>query len=573
MKRDVSVERTGLASNAGLTTLEVVRGALGAVAEEMKSIVMRASFSPLLTLSGDLSCAVLDSRGQIVAQGNDIPVHLGAMPFTAQGILGRIPATDLIPGDVLITNDPYVGGTHLPDVTLMSPVFDEEGLVGFVASRAHWPDIGGASAASSKATDEAIQEGLRIPPLRLVDEGKLDFKLVELMLANMRVSSERRGDLEAQLSGNRRGVQRVEELVSRYGGGTIREILEESQRYSQILVEQALQEIPDGEYGFEESLDGDGFEEGDAPPELKIRVTVTKTGDEIYFDFSGSSPCSRGPVNAPFAVTASSVYYVVLAMLGGRIPPNSGAYRPVRITAPEGTLVNATYPAPVVAGNTETSNRIVDVLLGALAQAVPERGVAGSYGSAAVYTLGGWDCERERPFVHYETIGGGMGAFRGGDGLSGMRVHMGNTMNLPIEAVESRSPVLIPRYELVPGSGGRGRWRGGRGVRKVVRALCDGTSFSILGERARTPAPGIRGGSPGKPANFFILTSEGEEIPLRSKASSPPRLEKGWELWMETAGGGGYGDADNLQEGGDPDQTTCSLDETDRSSGSEEVPR
>ena len=208
MKRDGN----GLASDTGLTTLEVVRGALGAVAEEMKSIVMRASFSPLLNLSGDLSCAVLDRRGQVVAQGNDIPVHLGAMPFTARGVLDRIPAEELAPGDVTITNDPYVGGTHLPDVTLMSPVFDEEGLVGFVASRAHWPDVGGAAAGGAKATEEAIQEGLRIPPARVVESGELDDKLVELMLANMRVPVERRGDLEAQLSGNRRGVRRIEEL-------------------------------------------------------------------------------------------------------------------------------------------------------------------------------------------------------------------------------------------------------------------------------------------------------------------------------------------------------------------------
>lgn len=533
--------RSTLASEVGLTTLEVVRGALGATAEEMKSIVMRASFSPLLTLSGDLSCAVLDGEGQVVAQGNDIPVHLGAMPFTARGILDRIPPEDIAPGDVLITNDPYAGGTHLPDVTVMSPVFDEGGLVGFVASRVHWPDVGGAAAGSSKATDEAIKEGLRVPPAKLVEKGKLDDKFVELLLANMRVPAERRGDLEAQLAGNRRGVWRIEELVNRYGGETVREVFEESQRYSQILVEQALREIPDGEYRFEERLDGDGFEEEDALPNLTIRVTITKTGDRIGFDFDGSSTCGRGPVNAPFAVTASSVYYTVLAVLGGRIPPNSGAYRPIRITAPEGTLVNATYPAPVVAANTETSNRIVDVLLGALARAVPERVTAGSYGSAAVYTLGGRDPERERPFVHYETIGGGMGAFRGGEGMSGMRVHMGNTMNLPIETVESRLPVRIPRYELIPNSGGRGRWRGGRGVRKVVRALCDGIDFSVLGERARTPAPGIQGGEPGEPANFFIRTDGGKVIALRSKAGAP-RLMQGWELWLETAGGGGYGD-------------------------------
>lgn len=541
MKEGSNLKMSDLGSEVGLTTLEVVRGALNAIAEEMKSIVMRASFSPLLTLSGDLSCAILDNRGQVVAQGKDIPVHLGAMPFTAQGILNKIPVENLAPGDVLITNDPYAGGTHLSDVTTLSPVFDGEGVVGFVASRVHWPDVGGASAGSSKVTDEIIKEGVRIPPSKLAEQGSLDSKFVELMLANMRVSSERRGDLEAQLAGNRQGAERIEELVARYGGGVIRQVFEESQRHSQMLVEQALQEIPDGEYYYEECLDGDGFEEADAPLELTIRVAVTKTDGKIGFDFSDSSPQSRGPVNATFAVTASSVYYAVLAVLGGRIPPNSGAYRPIRIVTPEDTLVNATYPAPVVAGNTETSNRIVDVLLGALAQAAPERVTAGSYGSAAVYTLGGWDHERGRPFVHYETVGGGMGAFHGGSGLSGMRVHMGNTMNLPIEALESRLPVIISRYEIISDSGGRGRWHGGNGVRKVMRALRSEIDFSVLGERARTPAPGVRGGLPGKPASFSIRTSTGEHIPLRSKSSSP-RLQPGWELWIETAGGGGYGD-------------------------------
>lgn len=541
LKRVSSGKMPGIGSDVSLTTLEIVRGALSATAEEMKSVVMRASFSPLLTLSGDLSCAVLDEQGQVVAQGNDIPVHLGAMPFTAEGILDKTPIEDLAPGDVLITNDPYAGGTHLSDVTLMSPVFDEEGVIGFVASRVHWPDVGGASAGSSKATDEIIKEGLRIPPAKLVEEDEFDEKLVELMLANMRVPSERRGDLEAQMAGNRRGVKRIEELVHRYSGEAIRQIFKEVQRHSQVLVEQALQDIPDGEYRFEEYLDGDGFEEEDAPPELVIRVVVKKTGEEIDFDFSGSSSRAQGSINATFAVTASAVYYTVLAVLGGRIPPNSGAYRPIRITVPENTLLNASYPAPVVAGNTETSNRIADVLLGALAQAVPERVTAGSYGSAAVYTLGGWDDDRERPFIHYETVGGGMGAFHGGKGLSGMRVHMGNTMNLPIEVLESRLPVLIPRYELIPDSGGCGRWNGGRGVRKVVRMLQAEISFSVLGERARTPAPGVCGGSSGKPASFSIRTSAGESIALRSKASSP-KLQSGWELWIETAGGGGYGE-------------------------------
>lgn len=533
-------------SSTDVTTFEIVRGALGAVAEEMKSVVMRASFSPLLSLSGDLSCAILDRKGHVVAQGNDIPVHLGAMPFAAQGILARV--DDIVPGDALMTNDPYAGGNHLPDVTVMSPVFADGELIAFVASRVHWPDVGGAAAGSSSSVDEIVKEGIRIPPVKVVKAGRLDEELVALALTNMRLPADRRGDLEAQLSGNRRGISRLTELTRRYGRETVQGIFADVQRYSESLVRSGLAEIPDGEYSFEERLDGDGFEEPDAPLELAIRVRVEKAGGEIHFDFTGSSPCARGSVNAPFAVTASSVYYTVLAVLGGRIPPNSGAYRPVRITAPEGTLVHATYPAPVVSANTETCNRIVDVLLGALAQAVPEQVTAGSYGSAAVYTLSGWDPRRGRSFVHYETIGGGMGAFDGGDGPNGIRVHMGNTMNLPIEAVEARLPVLIRRYELIPGSGGAGRWRGGCGVRKVIRALRGDIGFSVLAERSRTPAFGLRGGQPGRRAAFSVRTSASENIPLLSKASSPPWLEQGWELWMETAGGGGYGQAGDRED-------------------------
>ncbi|MGH3318812.1 MAG: hydantoinase B/oxoprolinase family protein [Streptosporangiaceae bacterium] len=527
-----------------VTTFEIVRGALSAVAEEMKSVVMRASFSPLLSLSGDLSCAVLDRAGGVVAQGDDIPVHLGAMPFTARGVLGQVPPEDFSPGDAVMTNDPYLGGNHLPDVTVMSPVFADDELVGFVASRVHWPDVGGAAPGSSSPVDEIIKEGVRIPPVKVVKAGRLDEELIALALANMRLPADRRGDLEAQLSGNRRGIARLDELVDRYGATTVTGVFADVQRYSEALVRQGLREIPDGTYAFEERLDGDGFETQDTPPDLVIRVRVEKAGDQIHFDFAGSSASARGSVNAPLSVTASSVYYTVLAALGGHIPPNSGAYRPVRITAPEGTVVHAAYPAPVVSANTETCNRIVDVILGALARAIPDQVVAGSYGSAAVYTLSGRDPRRDRPFVHYETIGGGMGAGDGHGGLSGHRVHMGNTMNLPIEATEAKLPVLVTRYELIPESGGRGRSAGGDGVRKVIRALSDDVGFSVLAERARTPAFGLRGGEEGRPAAFFVRTDDGENVPLLSKTSSPPRLRRGWELWMETAGGGGYGPAD-----------------------------
>jgi N-methylhydantoinase B len=531
-----------------LTTFEVVHGALRVVTEEMKSVVMRASFSPLLSLSGDLSCAILDPAGEVVVQGDDIPVHLGSMPFTARGILGRIPAGELQPGDALMSNDPYLGGNHLPDVTVMSPLFAGCRLIGFVASRVHWPDVGGATPGSSAPADEIVKEGVRIPPVKVVKAGAVDEELVGLAQANMRLPADRRGDLEAQLSGNRRGVARLGSLVDRHGVATVTGVFTDVQRYSETLVRRALAQVPDGEYAFAEQLDGDGFE-GQGAPDLWLRVRIEKAGEEIHFDFSGSSAAARGPVNAPLSVTASSVYYAVLAALGGDVPPNSGAYRPIRITAPQGTIVHATYPAPVVSANTETSNRIVDVILGALGQAIPDRVVAGSYGSAAVYTLSGRDPRSGRTFVHYETIGGGMGAGEGHHGTGGHRVHMGNTMNLPIEAVEARLPVLVTRYELVPGSGGRGRWRGGDGVRKVVRALAGEVGFSVLGERARTAAFGLEGGEAGRPAAFFVRRPDGARIPLPSKACSPPYLGEGWELWMETAGGGGYGSEEDSDDG------------------------
>lgn len=523
-----------------LITFEIVRGALSGIAEEMKNVVMRGSFSPLLSLSGDLSCAVADRDGNVVAQGEDIPVHLGAMPFTLRGLLADPRTAPLVPGDVLITNDPYAGGNHLPDVTVVTPVFHDGALIAFVASRVHWPDVGGSNAGSSASVDDVLKEGVRIPPAKLVRAGTLNEDLVAVLLANMRLPEDRRGDLEAQLAGNRRGHARIVELADRYGRDVLTQVLADTQAYSESLVRQGLAVLPDGTYAHSETLDGDGF--GTEPSDLVIRVRVTKHGGEIHCDFTGTSPCARGSVNAPESVTASSTYYSVLALLGGRIPPNSGAYRAIRITAPPGSLVHATHPYPVVAANTETSSRIVDVVLGALAGAAPDRVAAGSYGSAGVYTLSGTDPRDGRPFVHYETIGGGMGATCHGPGASGMRVHMGNTMNLPAEAIETRAPVLVRRYELIPGSHGAGQHAGGAGVRKVIESTTDRLGFSVLGERADSPAAGHAGGGAGGRARFILRTADGTRTELPSKTSSPPYLDRGDQLWLETAGGGGYGE-------------------------------
>ena len=521
-------------------TFEVVRGGLYAICEEMKSVMMRASFSPLLSLSADLSCAILDHAGDVVAQGNDIPVHLGAMPFSATGILKAFPLETWQPGDAVLSNDPYSGGSHLPDMTLLTPIFDNEGVVGFSASRVHWPDIGGSSAGSSSVTDEIVKEGVRVPPVKIMRAGEPDEGVWTLLFANVRIPEDRVGDFRAQVACNARGVARVEEQIMRYGGPAVRRIFGETQDYSQRMVEAVLDDIPDGSFRATHHLDGDGYTEDSGNGDFGITVEIIKAGRKLHFDFAGTNAQARGPVSAPFAVTASVCYYTILALAGGSVPPNSGAYRVVEISAPEGSLVNAVYPAPVVAANTETSNRIVDVLLDALAPAMPGRGIAGSYGCAGVFALGGVDPERGKRFVHMETIGGGMGASPQGPGIDGHRVHMGNTMNLPNESAEAGLPLRIEAYEFVEGSGGVGRHVGGMGARKVIRALADNIEFSLLYERALNPAQGTAGGSSGGAAAFAIEHVDGLRTSLSSKTPAG-RLMKGEALWIETAGGGGWG--------------------------------
>lgn len=517
-------------------TFEVVNSALHAICAEMKSIIMRTSFSPLLSLSADLSCALLDADCNVIAQGVDIPVHLGAARYTGKAALARYPIDTWQDGDGVLLNDPYEGGTHLPDMSLLTPIFVQDRLVGFVLSRLHWPDIGGIAPGSSSVSDEIFKEGLRVPPIKVIEKGRTREDILRLILANVRVPADRNGDFRAALAGHARATQRVKQLCERHGADTVVEIMADTQTYSHRLVEAKLRDLPDADVRREESLDGDGIDR-DAAPVIKVRVR--KSGIRLSFDFTGSSPCVAGPVNAPLPVTASAVFYTVLSFLGGDISPNSGVYADVEIIAPPGSVVNATYPHPVVAANTETANRIVDILLGALGEAYPDQVSAGSYGSACVYTIGGMDPETGRPFVHYETVGGGMGASVAGPGVSGQRVHMGNTMNLPIEGMEASMPLRFVRYEIARGTGGSGQWEGGCGVRKTVMMLTDGLSVSVLGERTRTSAEGVSGGGKGQLAVFRILAGATERE-LGAK-SGPHVLKEGDCLDMTTAGGGGWG--------------------------------
>jgi N-methylhydantoinase B len=518
-------------------TFEVVRSALYAICAEMKSVIMRTSFSPLLSLSADLSCALLDARGCVVGQGRDIPVHLGAVPFTVRAAFSVFDAGSWKIGDGVILNDPYAGGTHLPDVSLIMPIFHGDTLCGFSVSRVHWPDVGGIAAGSSSVSNEIFKEGLRIPPLRIIENGRPREDIVALVLANVRVPQDRHGDFRAQIAGARRAERRVCELAERYGVDVLEEVMSDAQTYSQCLVRRRLSALPDAVVEHEEALDGDGIDDKCRPA---VRVRIVKEGDTFLVDFTGSSPCVPGPINSPFAVTASSVYYTLLSLVGGDIPPNAGVYEVAYIIAPEGTIVNAAYPAAVVAANTETSNRIVDILLAAIAKVYPERVPAGSYGSACVYTLGGVHPGTDRRFVHYETVGGGAGATAKADGASGIRVHMGNTMNLPMEAVEAALPIRFVCYELVPESRGTGRHQGGAGVRKMIEILSDRVEASVLGERTLTPAHGVAGGKCGGVATFTHWRADGSSVALSAK-SGPHLLSKGEQLEMITAGGGAWG--------------------------------
>lgn len=533
--KDTVPELRGGVLDEDPVTFEVVKSAMYAICGEMKSVIMRTSFSPLLSLSADLSCAILDSQCNVIAQGVDIPVHLGAARFTGLAALARFPQETWQEGDGVLLNDPYEGGTHLPDMSLLTPIFSESLLVGFVLSRIHWPDIGGIAAGSSSVCDEILKEGLRIPPVKILEQGVVREDVLRLILANVRVPADRKGDFQAALAGHRRATERLLQLCGRYGAHTVTRIMDDTQRYSQRLVHAKLSGLPDAEVEHQETLDGDGVTEGSAPC---IKVHITKQGARLLFDFTGTDRCVAGPINAPLPVTASAVYYTVLSFLGGDVAPNSGVYQSVEIVAPEGSLVNAIYPYPVVAANTETANRLVDLLMAALAKAFPERAAAGSYGSACVYTMGGHDARRDRAFVHYETIGGGMGATAQGPGASGLRVHMGNTMNLPIEGMEANLPVRFINYEIVRGSGGAGRNAGGHGVRKTLEVLSGPVQVSVLGERTHSAAKGIGDAQDGQLACFRLHT--GDTVRSLEAKSGPHRLQTGDRLEMVTAGGGGW---------------------------------
>lgn len=502
----------------------------------MGAVLGRSALSPNIRERRDYSCAVFDRGGELVAQAAHIPVHLGAMPVAVEAVRSLAP---FAPGDIAILNDPYLGGTHLPDVTMVSPVFERAApspgrLAGFVASRAHQADIGGMSPGSMPLARELVQEGLIIPPLKLYRRGRVNEEALALILRNVRTPDERLGDLQAQVSAQRMGERRLQELAARHGPAVLEQRMRELIDYAERLTRASLERIPAGTYEFEDALDDDGL--SDHPVPIKVAVGAARGG--LAVDFTGSAPERPSSVNAVAAVTRSAVYYVVRCLLGGDAPTNAGCFRPVRVILPEGSIVNAGRGYAVSAGNVETSQRIVDAVLGALAKALPHLIPAASSGTMNNVAIGGYDSDRGRPFAYYETLAGGAGAGPGGDGLDAVHTHMTNTLNTPVESLEMTYPFRVSEYALRSGSAGEGLHRGGEGLIRAYEFL-DVAEVTLVSERRRLRPWGLGGGAGGAAGRNEVIRANGEKVDPGGKAQFD--VGPGDVLRIETPGGGGWG--------------------------------
>lgn len=512
-------------SEVDAITLEIMRNQFESVAEEMGQVLITSSYSPNIKERRDCSTALFDADGRLVAQAEHIPVHLGAMPEAVQTVLGYDPK----PGDVFVLNDPFEGGTHLPDVTMVSPLSLDGEILGFVVSRAHHADVGGMAPGSMPAgAREIYQEGLRLPPVRLVEGGEVNDDVMSVLLANVRNPGERRADIRAQIAANERAEERLGDLVEEHGKPQVVAAFDAVMAYSRDRVTAELRALPDGEYHARDVLEGDGVTDEDIP----IEVTVSTDGETVAVDFDGTAPQVAGNVNAPLAVAKSAVYFVVRCVTDPEIPPNQGCYDPITVSVPEGTLLNPNAPAAVVGGNVETSQRVTDVVFTALAEAAPDRVPAQGQGTMNNLTIGSRAGGSEG-FTYYETIGGGFGGRASGDGMDGVQVGMTNTLNTPIEALEAEYPLFVEEYSLRENSGGRGRYRGGLGIVRSVTIEADAT-VSLLTERRRVAPKGIAGGEDGATGQNLV---DGESVPAKTTRD----VLAGTTVTVRTPGGGGHG--------------------------------
>ena len=517
-------------------TIEVIKGALTYAAEEMGIVLRNSAYSPNIKERMDFSCTLFDRKKRLTAQAEHIPVHLGSMQLAVRKGLEKLKG-ELENGDMILFNDPYISGTHLPDITLICPIFHENTVIAYSANKAHHSDVGG-KAPGSMAGDatEIYQEGIIIPPVKFVKRKGIDEEIASILLSNVRTPEIRLGDLRAQMAANLLGKQRVLELVDRYGVETLHEAMEEIMNYSERRMRIEVSKMPEGSYSAEDYLENTGT----SNKKVKIRVTITAKKDQLLIDYTGTDDQVDGPVNAVLGVTQSGVYYTLRCLTDPTVPMNDGCYRPVRIHVPEGTLMNPTPPAPVAGGNVETSQRNVDVLLKAFAGMLPEKVCAACQGTMNNIAVGGTNPQNGRSWTFYETIAGGFGGRRGIDGVDAIHTHMTNTMNTPVEAIETVYPIRFLKYELRENSGGPGKWRGGVGLERSWMLLAPSATLSVLAERTKIPPWGLYGGKNGARGEYYIIKPKGKRIKLKSKCTV--RIENGDVFVVRTPGGGGFGD-------------------------------
>ncbi len=533
--------------------VEVWRHLLASIAEEMGGALERTAYSPNIKERLDHSCALFNERGELLAQAAHIPVHLGAMPLMLRALKDTVAWS---PGLMILCNDPRVGGTHLPDLTLVAPVYedsrenacgnDEERLLlGFVASRAHHADIGGLSPGSLPLSKELFHEGLILPPMTLVKKGLVQEEVVALVCANSRTPAERRGDLSAQIAANETGIARFRELVGKSGLPEFQKRTSESIAYAESAIRDMIAALPPGDYSATDFLDDDGAGNRDIP--IRVRITITKREEmsarsipeapAIRFDFTGSSPQVRGSLNATEAITRSACCYLIRCLVEEDIPTNEGCFTPIEVIAPEGAIVNAKFPAAVAGGNVETSQRIVDALLKAFSQILPDRIPSMSQGTMNNLTIGGFDPVRNRPFAYYETMGGGAGASSDSPGASAIHTHMTNTRNTPIESFESHYPMRVLEYSIAEGTGGKGAHYGGDGLIRKIELLAE-AHVTLLTERRIHAPSGVLGGDDGfRGDNSLTIASETVATPGKWSGE----CMAGAILTIRTPGGGGFG--------------------------------
>lgn len=517
-------------------TLEVMKNAFYTIAEEMGVTLIRTALSTNIKDRMDCSTAIYTKNGNLVAQAEHVPLHLGLMPSVVHEVLKLFPPDALKEGDAILINDPYISGSHLPDIFMISPIFYHGELVGLAANIAHHVDVGGLTPGSMsvKAT-EIFQEGLRIPAVRIQREGVLDEEMIRLLEKNVRTGKEVLGDIYAQLAANKVAETRLIDLIEKHSVDFVFDCMEEIMNYSDRRMRAAIKQVPNGSYDFKDILEGDGITE----EELVIQALVKVHDDTIEVDFTGSAKQTQGPVNSTHGVTNACVYYALKALLDPEVPPNAGTYRSIYIHAPKGTIVNPNFPAPVSNANSNTSQRITDTILGALVQVLPEKSMAACSGTMNGFAIGGFDEEKQNYFSYVETYGGGQGALHDLDGMDGVHTNMTNTLNTPVEVMEQTFPFVVNKYGLIDGTGGAGTFRGGLGMERELTLLGDDFTVTLMSDRQKYQPWGLFSGKGGQTSSCILISPEGEQTSLSSKVTM--KVTKGSTIRLTTAGGGGYG--------------------------------